>query len=394
MRDVTVAGVKQIPATPLPVARGNSYSMELPATELHITAADGPLTNDEDPAFGETLTGELLTQPGHGFVSFLSTGTGEFFYFPTTGFTGTDSFTYRVRTPDGRVSAPATVRLTVLPDQRPTAKPDFFNAANGRTTTISEGGVLFNDTDPQGDPLIAKLITSASHGLAFVDSDGTVIYTPATGFAGTDTFTYTARDPQGHTSTATVATIIVAPATTNNTPSVGPVAGGSLGSDAVSGTFKLGIFDFETPRDQLTLTATSSNTALVPNANLSLAGTGATRTLGIKAVAGKTGTATITVKVTDAAGASGSFTIVVKAGTANGETLTGTENADLLLGLGGADTLQGNGGFDLLAGGAANDTMTGGTGTDNFRGNAGTNTVTDLNATAGETLTEAVSIQP
>ena len=47
------------------------------------------------------------------------------------------------------------------------------------------------------------------------------------------------------------------------------------------------------------MTATSSNVALVPDANLVLSGTGADRTLVITPAANQAGTATITVTVSD-----------------------------------------------------------------------------------------------
>src|SRR6185436_8409973 len=46
-----------------------------------------------------------------------------------------------------------------------------------------------------------------------------------------------------------------------------------------------------------TVTATSSNTTLVPNANLSFSGSGGSRTLQITPAAGQSGTTTITVTV-------------------------------------------------------------------------------------------------
>jgi len=315
VHDVTVAGVNQILPTPPPNARSDTFTMERPATEIHATATNGPLGNDQDPAFGMTLKGEQLTQPSHGFVSFLTTGTGEFFYFPPTGFIGTDSFTYRVRAPDGRVSTPAAVRLNVLSNQRPVANDDHFLAEGGRTTTIAAAGVLANDTDPQGDPLIAKIISAPHHGLGFLDSDGTVVYTPAIGFSGDDSLTYQARDPEGHVSSVATATIAVSPPPGNKAPSVSPVKGGTLAADGLGGTFKLSLSDSETPTDKLKLSATSSNTALIPTNSLTLGGTGATRTLGVKAAASKSGPALITMKVADATGTTGSFTITVTVGT-------------------------------------------------------------------------------
>ena len=62
------------------------------------------------------------------------------------------------------------------------------------------------------------------------------------------------------------------------------------------------------------MTATSSNVALVPNANIVLSGTGAERTLTVTPAANQAGTATITVTVSDGtASTPQTFTVTVTA---------------------------------------------------------------------------------
>ncbi len=61
--------------------------------------------------------------------------------------------------------------------------------------TISpEGGsdtpnVLTNDSDIDGDALIAQLVSGPAHGTLSLNVDGTFTYTPAEGFEGDDSFT-------------------------------------------------------------------------------------------------------------------------------------------------------------------------------------------------------------
>ena len=71
--------------------------------------------------------------------------------------------------------------------------------------------------------------------------------------------------------------------------------------------------DLETPAANLVVAATSSNPALVPNANLLLGGAGAARTLALTPMAAVTGTATITLRVTDEDGisATAQFDLVI-----------------------------------------------------------------------------------
>ena len=98
----------------------------------------------------------------------------------------------------------------------------FFNTNPVATdellsTTINtpvEIPVLGNDFDPDGDPISISTFdnTSASGGSVTLNLNGTpndasddlLVYTPATNFAGTDTFTYTITDTNGGSGTATV----------------------------------------------------------------------------------------------------------------------------------------------------------------------------------------------
>ena len=47
-------------------------------------------------------------------------------------------------------------------------------------------------------------VTQGSHGSVAINDDGTVTYTPTTGFTGSDSFTYTVEDTDSNTATATI----------------------------------------------------------------------------------------------------------------------------------------------------------------------------------------------
>lgn len=85
-------------------------------------------------------------------------------------------------------------------NQAPTAVDD--TAITPQETAV-DIYVLTNDTDPDGDPLHVNSATDPPHGTA-VNHGTHVTYTPDSGFAGTDTFAYTAGDGNGGTDTATV----------------------------------------------------------------------------------------------------------------------------------------------------------------------------------------------
>jgi hypothetical protein len=102
----------------------------------------------------------------------------------------------------------ATVTVTVAPvNDAPVARNDSGSTPEGTTATIS---VLANDSDADGDTLSVTAVGSAANGTVVNNGNGTVNYTPSTGFMGTDTFTYTISDGKGGTATATVS-VSVAP---------------------------------------------------------------------------------------------------------------------------------------------------------------------------------------
>jgi hypothetical protein len=89
----------------------------------------------------------------------------------------------------------------------PIAGDDTAITAREVPVTIN---VLANDSDPDGDPLEVVGVTQGPNGEVALNDDGTVTYTPAEGFDGTDSFTYTIDDDHGGQSTGTV-TVTVLP---------------------------------------------------------------------------------------------------------------------------------------------------------------------------------------
>ena len=87
----------------------------------------------------------------------------------------------------------------------------------------------------------------------------------------------------------------------NTTPTITPIANQTILANTTTGALAFTIGDVETPAGNLTVSGTSSNTALVPDANIVFGGSGANRTVTVTPVADGTGTATITVVVSDGA---------------------------------------------------------------------------------------------
>jgi endoglucanase len=103
-------------------------------------------------------------------------------------------------------------------------------------------------------------------------------------------------------------------ATTNTPPTITDIADQSIGVNNATGTIAFTIGDAETAAGNLTLTKSSSNTTLVPLANIAFGGSDASRTVTVTPAANQIGTATITVTVSDGTlTASDTFSVSVTA---------------------------------------------------------------------------------
>ena len=83
----------------------------------------------------------------------------------------------------------------------PTAAADTASTTRGTPVALQ---VLSNDSDPDGDPLKVIKLSAPKNGKAVSRRNGSLSYTPNTGFVGTDTFNYTIDDGKGHTATGKV----------------------------------------------------------------------------------------------------------------------------------------------------------------------------------------------
>lgn len=179
------------------------------ATQAGAAAVVDVLDNDADTDATDTLAVVGLTDPAGGAV--VANADGTVTYTPDPGFTGTDTFTYRVSDGQGGTSAPVTV--TVRVNAAPVAVDDSGSLPTDGDVTLDVAG---DDTDSDGDTLSVTSVTQGAHGGVVVDAGGTVTYTPVRGWAGVDTFTYVVSDGRGGTDTGTV---------TVTTDNADPVAG-------------------------------------------------------------------------------------------------------------------------------------------------------------------------
>ncbi len=84
-----------------------------------------------------------------------------------------------------------------------------------------------------------------------------------------------------------------------NPPSISAIADVKASSNTPISPIPFTVLDGETQPDQLVVTATSDNQTLIPDANITISGTGSDRTLNITPASNQQGTALITVTVRD-----------------------------------------------------------------------------------------------
>jgi VCBS repeat-containing protein len=182
-----------------PVATVDSYSTN--EDEPLIVGATGVLLNDTD-ADNDPLTAVLVSDVEHGTLD--PNADGSFTYTPTANYNGLDSFTYKAN--DGQAdSNVVTVSLTVNPvNDAPVAVDDSYATTEHTVLTVNAAGVLANDSDVEGDPLYAALVSGPAHGKLTFNSDGSFVYRPLGHYNGADSFTYKAFDGSASSDVTTV----------------------------------------------------------------------------------------------------------------------------------------------------------------------------------------------
>ncbi|MHA1600121.1 MAG: Ig-like domain-containing protein, partial [Alphaproteobacteria bacterium] len=188
------------PSNVTPVAGGDRAALNEDSTVI-IKVLD----NDTD-ADGDTLQVAAVTQGQHGHVAINIDGT--LTYTPVADFFGTDAFTYTISDGQGGTSS-ATVSLAVQAvNDAPVAVDDAARTEQGQPVTFA---VLANDTDVDGDTLGVTAVSQGANGKVAINADGTLTYFPAAGFVGTDSFTYTASDGLGGSTTGSVSVQVTQP---------------------------------------------------------------------------------------------------------------------------------------------------------------------------------------
>jgi hypothetical protein len=258
-------------------------------------------------------------------------------------FDGTGASRTVTVTPTGNLSGAAIITITVS-DGTGVAIEDFELAVDpvNDPPTVSAIEDLSIDENTStapiaftvGDPETAAgslTVSAESSNPALVRNLGialggsganrTVTVTPEANTFGTATITLTVSDGTTSVQEAFVLTVV----DVNYSPTITPINDITIQENTSTDVIEFTIGDLDTPVGSLLVSAVSSNPTLVRNFGLAFGGSGANRTLVVTPVADQTGTATITIMVSDGVRVTNeAFVLTVEAET----TLLGDTNGD------------------------------------------------------------------
>jgi len=155
------------------------------------------LANDTD-ADGDAL--RIFGTPSADNGTVLVNGNGTISYTPSVNFTGNDTISYAITDDKGGVGSGEVV-VTVTPNTAPVAHQDNVTTLEDQSLTLSP---LTNDIDIDGDAFNLFGTPVATNGTVVANANGTLTYTPNTGFTGIDVVTYQITDGDLSSNTATI----------------------------------------------------------------------------------------------------------------------------------------------------------------------------------------------
>ncbi|MGH9991757.1 MAG: Ig-like domain-containing protein, partial [Nitrososphaera sp.] len=186
---ITVGAVNDVPLS----NDGSASVDEDTASDIQLNATD---------VDGDSMTFTMLSMPSHGAAIMTDSVNGIVEYTTDLNYNGPDLFTFQ--TTDGTADSNiATISITVnAVNDDPTANDDNSVGTEDNPVALN---VLANDLDVEGDALTVDSIPQdPAHGIAVINGDNTITYTPELDFNGTDSFEYRIQDGNGGSSTGTV----------------------------------------------------------------------------------------------------------------------------------------------------------------------------------------------
>ena len=255
---------------------------------------------------------------------------------PTVNYTSPNASGSLSFTPVANANGLATITVTINDGQAsnntvtqsfavtvtPVNDPPTLNALNTMTIAENAGAQTVNLSGigagaPNESQTITVTATSSNPGLipnpgvnyASPNATGSLSFAPVANVNGSATITVTVNDGQASNNTLT-RSFTVTVTSVNSAPTISVIPNQTVVSGSGSGPLSFTIGDVETAAASLTLTASSTASAILPTANIVFGGGSSNRTVTLTPVAGQSGPVNITLTVSDGA-ASSSTTFLV-----------------------------------------------------------------------------------
>ena len=203
---------------------------------------------------------------------------------------------------DGTTYVPMSFAVTVTPVSDPPTITTIPNQLVGEDTPTPALPFTIADID---NPVGSLTVSRGSDNLTLVPisniviggsgANQTVTVTPALDQTGIAIITVSVSD--GTTTVPTTFQVTVDGF--NDPPTISAIPNQSTSEDIPTAAIPFTVGDPETPAVDLTVTASSDNVGVIPNANISIVGTGANRTVQVTPEPNQSGAAIITLTVSD-----------------------------------------------------------------------------------------------
>jgi hypothetical protein len=263
---------------------------------LSATSSDQALLPNGNIVFGGNGTNRMVTVT------------------PTAGSSGSVNVTITVS--DGELSASENFLLTVTSANTPPSISMLSDRVIDEDTGTGAISFTVNDAESPNSLVVSTassnptLVPGGSMILGGSGTNRTLTVSPALNQSGSATITVSVSDGQLSASNSFVLTVNPV----NDAPGIANIADRTIDQNTSTGPIAFTIGDVETAASSLVLSASSSNPTLVPLQNIVLGGSDSNRTVNVTSASNQTGTATISVTVSDGArSASDSWMLTVRA---------------------------------------------------------------------------------
>jgi len=252
---------------------------------------------------------------------------------PAANQSGATIITVVVRDAGNNLSSTSTFTLTVTPgNDLPTISAIANQTIQEDETTAPIPYTVSDSETPVASLVFTKsssntqVIPTASVVLGGTGANRTVTVTGAPNQSGFSDVTITVIDANDGRASATFRVTVLEDI---DPPTISDLTDRTT-PEGTPATLNFTVSDSETAASNLIVTASSGNTALLPNANLVVSGSGTVRTLTATPVSGVSGSATVTVTVVDGSNASASDSFVLTVTEINRNDFNGDGLSDIV----------------------------------------------------------------